>query len=42
VEWWNPELSSGPHVLRVVAFDMRGPRFTEAATILEVPFVVLR
>ena len=42
VEWWNPELSSGPHVLRVVAFDMRGPRFTEAATISEVPFVVLR
>ncbi len=41
-EWWNPvaQLPAGNHVLRVAAFDMRGPRFTEAASILEVPFVV--
>jgi hypothetical protein len=40
-EWWNPmQLASGGHVLRVAAFDMRGPRFSEAASILEVPFVV--
>ena len=39
-ERWNPQLPPGPHVLRVVAFDMRGPRFTEAAAILEIPFVV--
>jgi hypothetical protein len=42
-EWWNPRgLSPGEHVLRVVAFDMRGPRFTEACSILEIPFVVER
>jgi hypothetical protein len=40
-EWWNPlQLAAGRHVLRVVAFDMRGPRFTETASILEVPFTV--
>ena len=40
-EWWNPaELAPGPHVLRVAAFDMRGPRFTETASILEIPFRV--
>jgi hypothetical protein len=40
-EWWNPqELEPGPHTLRVAAFDMRGPRFTEACSIVEVPFVV--
>jgi len=41
-EWWNPQLPGGPHVLHVAAFNMRGPRFTEPAAILEVPFVVLK
>jgi hypothetical protein len=43
VEWWNPaSLAPGKHVLRVVAYDMRGPRFTETCSILDVPFVVSR
>jgi hypothetical protein len=42
-EWWDPsELADGKHVLRVVAYDMRGPRFSEDCTILEVPFVVAK
>jgi hypothetical protein len=42
-EWWDPsELAAGKHVLRVVAYDMRGPRFSEDCTILEVPFVVAK
>lgn len=40
-EWWSPrDLEAGKHTLRVAAFDMRGPRFTETCTILEVPFTV--
>jgi hypothetical protein len=40
-EWWNPRaLAPGRHLLRVVAYDMRGPRFTETCAILEVPFTV--
>ena len=40
-EWWNPyDLLPGHHVLRVVAFDLRGPRFAETCTILEVPFSI--
>ncbi len=31
---------AGPHTLRVVAYDMRGPRFTETCSILEIPFSV--
>jgi hypothetical protein len=43
-EWWSPptSLSVGKHVLRVAAFDMRGPRYSESCTILEVPFLVER
>ena len=42
-EWWNPaRLTPGEHVLRVVAFDMRGPRFSESASFVEIPFVVQR
>jgi hypothetical protein len=33
-------VAAGAHVLRVVAYDQRGPRFTEVASILEVPFTV--
>lgn len=41
VEWWDPRLlDSAPHILRVVAFDMRGPRFSETCTIVEIPFRV--
>ncbi len=40
-EWWSAgQLTAGAHSLRVVAYDMRGPRFTEVASILEVPFTV--
>ncbi|MCX6637838.1 MAG: hypothetical protein NT090_22510 [Acidobacteria bacterium] len=43
VEWWNPAaLAPGKHVLRVVAYDMRGPRFTETCAILDVPFAIAR
>ena len=43
-EWWSPpaSLSAGKHVLRVAAFDMRGPRYSESCSILEVPFMVER
>jgi len=40
-EWWDMAgVAAGRHVLRVVAYDQRGPRFTEICSILEVPFVV--
>jgi hypothetical protein len=42
-EWWDAlDVSAGPHTLRVVAYDMRGPRFTETASILEIPFSIER
>ena len=41
VEFWNPQqLDAGDHVLRVVAFDMRGPRFSETAAMTEIRFRV--
>ena len=40
-EWWDlVDVSAGPHVLRVVAYDQRGPRFTELCSMVEVPFTV--
>jgi hypothetical protein len=40
-EWWDMvDVAPGKHVLRVVAYDQQGPRFTEICSILEVPFVV--
>lgn len=40
-EWWDMlGVVPGRHVLRVAAFDMRGPRFTEICSILEIPFEV--
>jgi hypothetical protein len=40
-EWWDPvKVPAGKHVLRVVAYDMRGPRYTETCSIVEIPFVV--
>jgi hypothetical protein len=40
-EWWqDPSLSPGKHTLRIVAYDLRGPRFTETCTIQEIPFVI--
>ena len=42
-EWWDAlDVTPGPHTLRVVAYDMRGPRFTELCSILEIPFSVER
>ena len=42
-EWWDAlDVSPGPHALRVVAYDMRGPRFTELCSMLEIPFSVER
>lgn len=41
VEFWDPrQLAPGEHTLRVVAFDMRGPRFSETASIEELRFRV--
>jgi len=28
--------------LRVVAYDMRGPRFTEICSMVEIPFVIAK
>ncbi len=43
VEFWNPQsLKAGDHVLRIVAFDMRGPRFSETAGMVEIHFRVER
>ncbi|MDP2999558.1 MAG: hypothetical protein Q8N47_18860 [Bryobacterales bacterium] len=40
-EWWlDRQLAPGKHTLRVAAFDMRGPRFTETCTIEELSFVI--
>jgi hypothetical protein len=40
-EWWDMlDVSAGKHVLRVVAYDMRGPRFTELCSIVEIPFEI--
>ena len=40
-EWWDPrDLTPGPHKLRVAAYDLRGPRFTETCAIQEIPFTV--
>jgi hypothetical protein len=40
-EWWDPQtLAPGTHILRVAAFDMSGPRFSETCTILEILFRV--
>ena len=39
----GPSLASfapGKHMLRVVAYDSRGPWFSESCSILEVPFVL--
>lgn len=42
-EWWEAlDVPAGPHILRVVAFDRRGPRFTETCSILEIPFSIER
>ncbi len=42
-EWWDGlDVAAGYHVLRVVAYDMRGPRFTETCSILEIPFSLER
>jgi hypothetical protein len=42
-EWWDMVgVAAGKHVLRVVAYDQRGPRFTELCTILEIPFSIER
>jgi hypothetical protein len=40
-EWWDMlDVPAGQHILRVVAYDQRGPRFTEIGSILEVPFTI--
>lgn len=42
-EWWDAlGIAPGSHTLRVVAYDMRGPRFTETCSILEIPFSIER
>jgi hypothetical protein len=40
-EWWDMvDVPAGKHVLRVVAYDRRGPRFTELCSMVEIPFVI--
>jgi hypothetical protein len=40
-EWWDMvDVAAGRHVLRVVAYDMRGPRFTELCSFVEIPFAI--
>lgn len=40
-EWWDMlDVPAGEHVLRVVAYDMRGPRFSESCSMVEIPFVI--
>lgn len=40
-EWWDMvDVPAGQHVLRVVAYDMRGPRFAESCSITEIPFAI--
>lgn len=42
-EWWDMlDVAPGKHVLRVVAYDQRGPRFTEIASIVEIPFEIAK
>ena len=40
-EWWDMvDVPAGKHVLRVAAYDRRGPRFTELCSMVEIPFVI--
>jgi hypothetical protein len=40
-EWWDMlDVPAGEHTLRVVAYDMRGPRFSESCSMVEIPFVI--
>ena len=40
-EWWDMlDVPAGKHVLRVAAYDMRGPRFSESCSIVEIPFEI--
>jgi hypothetical protein len=42
-EWWDMvDVPAGDHVLRVAAYDMRGPRFSEVCTIVEIPFTIAK
>ncbi len=42
-EWWDAlGVATGHHVLRVVAYDRRGPRFTETCSFVEIPFSIER
>jgi hypothetical protein len=33
-------VAPGEHILRVVAYDRRGPRFTEVCSMVEIPFKI--
>jgi hypothetical protein len=40
-EWWDMVgVPAGNHVLRVVTYDQRGPRFTEVCSMVEIPFTI--
>lgn len=42
-EWWDMvDVTAGKHVLRVVAYDQRGPRFTELCSMVEIPFAIVK
>lgn len=40
--WDMLDVTGGKHVLRVVAYDRRGPAFSETCSILEIPFEIER
>jgi hypothetical protein len=40
--WDMVGVANGPHVLRVVAYDQRGPRFSETCSMLDIPFSIER
>ncbi len=42
-EWWDMvDVPNGNHVLRVAAYDRRGPRFSEVCTLVEIPFTIAK
>lgn len=38
--WDMLDVAGGKHILRIVAYDRRGPAFSETASILEIPFEI--
>jgi len=41
-QWDMRDVTAGKHELRVVAYDQRGPAFSEVCSILDIPFAIER